>query len=296
MCVNNVRRTLGIDRIHYEGYTGKDINIAIVDTGISNIHRDLAGAVIGFKDFVNERISPYDDNGHGTHVGGIIAGNGMASNEMFKGIAPDAKIISVKTLNSKGKGKAEIFMKGIEWIKKNRKKYNIRIVNISVGTIAGDNSRRDRIENRELIECVDELWDLGVIVVAAAGNNRPEAGSVTIPGASRKVITVGVADYHNIIKYSVWRTYNSISKPEIVAPGTRITSCNNYQSYYTSKSGTSMATPIVSGVIALALSKNQKITNEEMKKYIKKTATEYSISDKSKIWGMINPRNLIDLV
>ncbi len=296
MYVNNVRRRLDIDRIHNEGYTGKDIHIAIVDTGISALHRDLGDRIIGFKDFVNEKISPYDDNGHGTHVGGIIAGSGISSNNLYKGIAPDSKIISVKTLNSKGKGKAEIFIKGIEWIKQNRKKYNIRIVNISVGTIAGDNSRRDRIENRKLIECVDELWDLGVIVVAAAGNNRQTGGAVTIPGASRKVITVGVSDYHNLMKYSLWGAHGSIRKPEIVAPGTRIISCSNYQSYYISKSGTSMATPIVSGVIALALSKNQELTNEDIKLSLKKSASVPDTNMKTTVWGMINPTKLLDIV
>lgn len=302
--VNNVRNTLGIDDLFRYGYSGSNVNVAIIDTGLYSGHRDLRDSILEFKDVINDRLIPYDDNGHGTHVAGIVAASGMCSNGFYRGIAPKSKIIVVKALNAKGKGKANDVIKGIEWIKKHRKKYNIRIVNISIGTVAESKSEKDKDENIRLIECVEELWELGIIVVAAAGNNGPEIGSITVPGVSRKIITVGVSDDYKgikrgrqgkIVNYSGRGPVDCVMKPEIVAPGSGIMSCTNRYNSYTTKSGTSMATPIVSGTIALALSVNQGLYNYEIKDFLKKSAIDLKYSRHHQGWGLINPKGLIDL-
>lgn len=99
-------KTLGTNIAHNEGFTGKGVTVAVVDTGVTS-HPDLTkptNRIIGFKDFINGKTSPYDDNGHGTHISGIIASNGISSNGRLKGIAPDASILGVKALDETGGG------------------------------------------------------------------------------------------------------------------------------------------------------------------------------------------------
>ena len=187
--MNNVYRKV---RCHYaekNRICGSKMAAVILDTGIFP-HIDFGNRIKEFVDLVNGRVSLYDDNSHGTHVAGILAGSGRASAGKFKGIAPEADIIMIKVLDHMGNGETTSVIKGFEWIKKNRDKYNIKVVNISVGTLpkAGNN------EKSILLNGVDELWDLGINVVAAAGNAGPEPGTITTPGISKKIITVGASD------------------------------------------------------------------------------------------------------
>ncbi len=164
----------------------KNIGVAILDTGIYP-HIDFDCRIRAFLDMVHGRTLPYDDNGHGTHVAGILAGSGAALNGKYKGVAPGCDIIAVKVLDESGNGNKEQVIEALDWIKANRIKYNIRIINISVGTTQKES-------HRDLIYAVESAWDDGFIVVAAAGNMGPGQGSITAPGSSRKVITVGSAD------------------------------------------------------------------------------------------------------
>ena len=160
-----------------------NIGVAVLDTGIYK-HIDFGNRIIAFKDFINNRVFPYDDSGHGTHVSGIIAGDGYASHGRFKGIAPMSQIISVKVLDSNGNGNIENVIKG-----NNKDIYNIKIVNISFGTTHNPSN------TSELIKNVENMWNEGIIVVAAAGNSGPKSHSITAPGTSRLVITVGSIDH-----------------------------------------------------------------------------------------------------
>lgn len=302
--MNNVRRALGIDRLHSMGVTGKGINIAVIDTGIFSNHRDLKNTIIGFKDTMFFKEKPYDDNGHGTHVSGIIAGSGAVSGGVYKGIAPDSGLVVIKALNNNGKGKSGSVLEAIEWILKNKSKYGINIVNISVGTLSGENTKKEETENIKLLNGVEQLWSQGMVVVVAAGNNGPENGTVTIPGICKKVITVGVSDDYKgigtrsnekIVNYSGRGPANCIMKPEIVAPGSGIISCSNRINSYASKSGTSMATPVVTGSIALFMSKNPGITNKEVKMALRDSAVDLHYSKHHQGWGMINPLGLLGI-
>lgn len=302
--MNNVRKSLGIDRVHSAGITGKGINIAVIDTGILSSHRDLRNNIIGFKDTIFHKENPYDDNSHGTHVAGIIAGTGEVSGGYYKGIAPDAGLFVIKALNSKGKGKAGSVIEAIDFVIKNKSRYGISIVNISVGTLSGENSKKEELENLKLLNGVEEMWDRGMVVVVAAGNNGPENGTITIPGISRKVITVGVSDDYKginggrnekIINYSGRGPANCIMKPEIVAPGSGIISCSNRQNSYAQKSGTSMATPVVTGSVALLMSKNPGITNKEVKIKLRDNAIDLNYSKQHQGWGMVNPLGMLGI-
>lgn len=145
-------------------YTGKGIGVCLLDTGLFS-HRDFGGRIRAFEDFLAFRKLPYDDNGHGTHVAGIIGGDGTMSGGKYKGIAPGCGLIGLKILDRLGNGSTEQVLQAFLWILKNRERYNIRVVNISVGTTC-----RTACDHKALIEGVDQLWDEGLVVVAAAGN------------------------------------------------------------------------------------------------------------------------------
>lgn len=295
--MNKIRDLLYIDQIHRRNIRGRGINVAVVDTGIYP-HNDLRKSIIYFHDFVNKKNMPYDDNSHGTHVSGIIAGNGAMSRGMYRGMAPDAGIIALKVLNSSGCGDARTIIKGLEWIMDNYSLYNIRIVNISIGTEAS--SCDDELSS--LIKAVDSLWDMGITVITSAGNNGPEYHTITTPGISRKVITVGTSDImiHTDTSGKKHITYSSkgptlcdVQKPDIIAPGNNIVSCFTKQGGYTSKSGTSMSTPIVSGAAALVMSYNPSISNNEFKELLCRSADDAGLDRYTQGCGRLNVSKLL---
>lgn len=296
--LNRVRKILNIDLIHERGYTGKGVGVAVLDTGVAP-HPDLNENIADFKDFVNHQNRQYDDNGHGTHVSGIIAGRGIQSNGIYRGVAPDSHIIVLKCLDNEGNGSISNASKAIEYIIKKQNKYNIRIVNISIGSVLGN----DRKENSQLIDHVEMLWKMGFVVIVAAGNNGPKSGSVTVPGCAKSVITVGANDDNiiagrrrsrNFLNYSGrGPTQNCIIKPEIVCPGTNVISCSVNGRNYSAKSGTSMSAPIVSGIAALILQKYPGYTNKDVKKRMFETAIDLGYDKNHQGWGLINPMELL---
>ncbi len=296
--MDRVRKLLNIDLIHRRGYTGKNVGVAVLDTGIVP-HMDIRENIAVFKDFVNYRTEMYDDNGHGTHVSGIIAGRGTKSKGIYKGIAPDAKLIMLKCLDYEGNGSINDAEKCIHFILHNRDRYNIRIVNISIGSVLNPDSE----DNQRLIESVEMLWKKGFVVIVAAGNNGPGAGSITVPGCAKSVITVGANDESPGIVYRRKRTSadysgrgpteNCIVKPEIVCPGTDIMSCSVGNRMYSKKSGTSMSAPVVAGVIALMLERYPFYTNKQVKKRIYETAIDLGYDKNYQGWGLINPIDLV---
>lgn len=315
--MNRVNEIIESTWAHEHDITGKDIGVAVVDTGIS-LHKDFSeenNRVIAFKDYISKQPDPYDDNGHGTHVSGIIGGNGYSSKEKYIGVAPGCQLIGVKVLDHRGDGNISDVLAGLQWIIDNRKKYNIRVVNISVGTTAKENMD----ENSLLVQGVNAVWDSGVVVVVAAGNNGPGPMSISTPGISRKVITVGSSDDNVAVEVFGSRTKDysgrgptpyCIKKPDIVAPGSNIISCNisryttkgrssrlgaaDSPMMYTIKSGTSMATPVVSGAIALLLSAHPQLTNREVKLRLRDSAVNLGQRWEKQGWGLLNVRRLLD--
>lgn len=266
-------------------YTGKGINVAILDTGIYP-HIDFDKRIRFFADFVGHRKTVYDDNGHGTHVSGIIAGNGLASHGKYKGIAPGCGIIALKVLDRLGNGNKEDVLRAFRWILENDAKYQIRIVNISVGT-----TYKTIYDHDVLVDGVEALWDKGLIVVAAAGNQGPKSGSITAPGCSKKIITVGSSDMLEGKRALSGRgpTFQCVCKPDLVAPGNRIMSCIPGETqFYGSKSGTSMSTPQVSGGIALMLEKDPLLTNMEIKMLLKESTDDMGLPQNLQGWGKFN--------
>jgi len=279
------------DDVEQNKYLGQGIGVAVLDTGV-NVHIDFDSRIVAFKDVLNNKSKIYDDNGHGTHVCGIIGGSGRVSGGIYGGIAPKCNLIVVKVLDEKGNGMVVNVLKGLKWVEENREKYNIRIVNVSVGTLPTAGNKEERM----LLEAVDRLWDLGLIVIAAAGNYGPKEGTITTPGVSKKLITVGALEEREGRKKSYsgrGPTWECVCKPDVIAPGTFIISCNgNYmnakQKPYTRKSGTSMSTPVISGAVALLLSKYPCLTNVEVKLKLLESCEDMGFSRNHQGRGMLN--------
>ncbi|MCI8945797.1 MAG: S8 family peptidase [Lachnospiraceae bacterium] len=286
-------------------YTGKDITVAVLDTGISR-HPDFGSRILGFTDFVNGRVGLYDDDTHGTHVTGILAGDGSLSGGKYRGIAPQCSLVIGKVLNSNGDGTIEHMLKGIEWILRKKRIWNIRILNISIGLgLDLRSSQRER-----LLSCVEEAWVQGLVVVAAAGNAGPMPGTMSPIGNSKKIITVGCheggyfGERNSLCEHYSGREAegSELRKPDIVAPGTDIVSCNGHarrtlygwQNGYAAKSGTSMSTPIVSGAAALCLEKSPDALNSEVKRRMIYTATDLKEPWFKQGWGMLNIERMLD--
>ena len=301
-----MNRASGLVKADYawrRGITGKEVGIAILDTGIY-AHTDFGKRVVCFQDFVQRRRGAYDDCGHGTHIAGIAAGDGSAWRGYYKGIAPEASIIVGKVLDHAGNGSVETVMRGLEWVIRNKEQYQIRIVNISVGTIA----KAESDEEGALVQAVNAVWDAGLVVCVAAGNNGPESYTITAPGISRKVITVGSSDDDTRVEVSGrilsdysgrGPSYSCIIKPDLVAPGSNIHSCQvkktglRGRDGYVIKSGTSMSTPIVSGAVALLLSQEPELTNGEVKRRLCESARDLGLPSNRQGFGMLDISRLL---
>ncbi len=282
----------------------RGVTIAVLDTGVA-IHPDFDNRIIAFHDFVNGNNRIYDDSGHGTHVAGCLCGSGRLSQGKYKGIAPASRLVVGKVLDENGDGQIENMAEGISWVLDNIREYDIRILNISIGM--GENADKDRISR--LLTLVDEAWISGLIVVCAAGNMGPAPMTISPLGSRKEVITVGCHEggYFGPQKH-LCENYSSrgpspyaIKKPDVVAPGTDIVSCNAgierrgryYRQAYIAKSGTSMATPIVSGALALLLQKYPFYSNEQAKQKLLYTSRDLKEPWNKQGWGMIQIDKLL---
>ena len=303
---------------HTLGYTGAGVGVAVIDSGVSTWHDDLTDGsgtgsypygnqrVAAFVDFVNGQTQPYDDNGHGTHVSGIIAGNGYDSRGEKSGIAPDASLVSLKVLDSNGRGTISSIISALEWVHANHARYRVRVVNMSVGARITESYWTD-----PLTLAVKEVVDLGIVVVAASGNFGKNAagdlqyGGITAPANAPWVLTVGASSTRGTLTRNddEMASYSSAgptfidfsAKPDLVAPGTGTVSLAaagstfsvtkaeylvdgkpilGYKPYLT-LSGTSMAAPVVSGSVALMLQANPNLTPNLIKAILQYTAQSY---------------------
>ena len=274
------------DQLWSQGTTGRGVTVAVLDSGVA-ADPDLvspANRILASVNFADQRLVA-DPGGHGTHVAGIIAGNGTRSAGEFVGVAPEANIVDVRVLSSHGSGRISSVIRGIEWVLANRVTYNIRVINLSFGAPPPTSYRTD-----PLSAAVEIAWRRGLVVVAAAGNTGPARDTVASPGIDPYVITVGAADDRGtasprddtLAAFSSWGTADSNAKPDLVAPGRRIISIRvqgsaldslfpdrvvvaHNGSTYLRLSGTSMATPVVAGAAALVLQGRPSLTPDQVK-------------------------------
>lgn len=298
--MNRVRAQLHAEEAYRAGITGRGVTVAILDSGIC-YHPDYADRIVAFRDFVNGKAMCYDDASHGSHVSGILGGDGKSSRGRYRGIAPGCGLIHLKILDKYGQGNLENIIRAMDWVAENRERYNIRIMNLSAGASKDDAD----YGAKALVKGVEAAWDAGIVVVVAAGNMGPASGSITVPGNSKKVITVGASDDFArggrgmYVEYSgCGPTRECICKPELVAPGTGIWSCSpsfRQGRYYNVKSGTSMSAPAVAGCIALLLEQEPKLTNVEVKMRLKESSRDLGYPKNRQGWGIPDLRKLLQI-
>ncbi len=291
--MERVKRVVHAKEVYRRGYTGRRVRIALLDTGVF-LHEDLEHRIVFFKDYINDAKTSYDDNGHGTHIAGILCGNNKNNDKNFSGMAPNAELLVFKILDKNGNGSTDKALAALDWIIENHNKWNIKLLNFSMGYLANANPTLQKT----LIDKLEQLWDEDVTIVTAAGNNGPQENSITVPGVSRKVITVGSSDDFALKSGGFGGrgpTSCCIVKPEILAPGTEIMSLSNKKGRYERKSGTSMSAPIVCGALALALEKNPKLKPVELKLLLYDTVDHIKLEN-TNVWGILNVDNLIKML
>jgi len=294
--------TIKATQVNTMGYTGKGKTICLIDTGIQP-HKDFTdpktgkSRIIAFKDFVNNRTEPYDDNSHGTHCAGDAAGNGLESGGKYVGPASEANLIGVKVLDGNGSGSFSDVIAGIQWAVENKEKYGIDIISMSLGGYAQYSWKEDPVA-----QAVEKAVEAGITTVIAAGNSGPTAKTIATPGIAPNVITVGAFNDMGTLdrKDDKIASFSSrgptridnLTKPDIVSPGYDIMATSN-KGGYKSLSGTSMATPIVAGVVACLLQANNKLSPKEVKEVLMKTAEDRGLDPNTQGAGYIDAEKAI---
>ena len=251
--------------------TGKGVGVAFIDTGIAP-HCDFMlteNRVKIFKDFVKNKKYFYDDNGHGTFVCGVCAGGGYLSNFKYGGIAPKANLYVLKALGETGEATANKILDAMEWVYDNHDRFNIKVVCMSFGS-------EPIGYNDPIMQGANALWRDGVVVVAAAGNSGPNESTIKSPGISPEIITVGGFDDNRFDDSSYNKDFFEMAsfssrgpalrhyKPDVVAPSVDIISCGR-KNFYTRLSGTSVATPMIAGVVCLMFERFPRLRPNEAK-------------------------------
>ncbi|PYQ38858.1 MAG: hypothetical protein DMG99_17635 [Acidobacteria bacterium] len=303
----------GVSSAWNAGFTGAGIGVAVIDSGINDSHPDLwdsthtSSRVLYHQDFTgtattNSNGAKYDLYGHGTHVAGIIAGNGYLSGGHYSGVAPEASLIDLRALDANGAGTDSTVIAAIQQAITLKNAYNIRIINLSLGRGIPASYTQD-----PLCQAVEAAWNNGIVVVVAAGNlgrlsvyGSSGFGTITAPGNDPFVITVGATKSNGSAtpqaetkaSYSSKgpTTYDHVLKPDLMAPGSAIVSLaapgatleasypndvvagTDGKADYFTLSGTSMATPAVAGAAALMLEEQNTLTPDQVKARLMKTA------------------------
>ncbi len=258
------------------GYFGKGVTVALIDTGADRDHKELAGKIVAFKDFVNNQTDSYDDNGHGTHCASLVAG------EKGTGVAPDAKLVVIKVMDRDGACYLSDALNALDWCLDNKERYGIRVVSFSVGGESPSDG------TSLLDDACNKMVEKGLIMCVAAGNSGPAASSIVIPGDAENVITVGAVDRSGTIFELSSRgpTAKGDTKPDLVTLGVDVVSAlAGSKSGRSTLSGTSMAVPQVSGAIARLLEAKPDLTPADVKRTLLKTADDLGASGQDNVYG-----------
>jgi serine protease AprX len=293
------------DDMAARGITGSGVTVALIDTGIAGV-ADLAGRVLPVTDDITGVTTSCvnlsgetdcdDSYGHGTFIAGIIAGDGAASGGTYKGVAPGANLVSVKVAGRDGSADVSSVIAGIQWAVSFKDRYGIKVLNLSLGTDGTQSYRTDPLNY-----AVEKAWASGVTVVVAASNRGPSAGTISKPGDDPWVITAGATDDRGTpgLGDDVVPNFSSrgptaadgLAKPDLVAPGAHIVSLRapgsaidtQFPNYvgeaYRKGSGTSMATGVVSGTVALMVQANPGMGPDRVKYALASTARSAASDD-----------------
>lgn len=289
--------------------TGKGVGIALIDTGLAPLSQrndGSPGIAVGYNAIMRAEGHVTDYSGHGTHLASLLTGFGTS----FKGIAPDAVVIPIKAFNTEDEANVLDVIEGIQWAVDHRKRYNLRVLNLSMSASAELPYHIDPL-NRALTAA----WNAGLVVVVSAGNDGPYAGSVTAPGNNPWLISVGAADFQAV---NGWRDVAPFSgrgptrsghiKPDILAPGTLLAGVRPMNAKrpanesmitdpdgYWVASGASQAAAVASGIIALLLESRPELSNHDVKCLLANTARPLSNNQGRRISPFAQGRGLINL-
>ncbi len=286
------------------GYTGNNVVVAVLDTGVDDEHEFLKGKFVagfdcsGVTSVTDRETNPDDEDGHGTHVASIIMGTGGSAGQ-YIGVAPSAMLVDVKVLSKRGVNLGDQLIRGIEWVIENKDKYNIKIINLSVGSDIEDPDGTSAIS-----QAANTAVESGLVVVAAAGNEGPEEYTLCAPAVADNVICVTALDDRDTVSREddVIASYSSrgprldgAKKPDVCAPGTGIVAAKGEETGEARNevvvmSGTSMAAPHVSGLAALILDANPTLSPFDVKRIILDTAEDKGSEgwDSAYGWGEID--------
>ena len=296
-------QTVNATQLWNAGYAGKGVAVAVVDTGMPNA-ADFHGLngdgslsrITAAAKFNANAKDTGDNHGHGTLVGGIVAGNSWwrtkaAGQGKYIGVAPEANLVDVKVSDDAGQAYLSDVINGIEWVIANRQTYNIRVLNLSLVSTVAESAATSYLD-----AAVERAWLNGIFVVVAAGNLGPNT-ALYPPANDPFVVTVGASDPAGTTGrlddgMAPWSSYGTTqdgyAKPDVVAPGRHVASvlaASNsvlgrsfsgriVDTNYIWMSGTSTAAPVVAGVAALAFQKNPNLTNDALKWLLASTATK----------------------
>ncbi|KKS95245.1 MAG: Subtilisin [Candidatus Giovannonibacteria bacterium GW2011_GWA1_43_15] len=278
----SANQQIGATIVHNNGNTGNGRKVVVLDTGYNRLHPELSSSYLGGKDFVNNDNDPTDDNGHGSHVAGIITADGI--DPKAKGVAPDAGIIAGKVLDENGSGYFSDVVAAIYWaingsdgIYGNGDDFGADAINLSLGTVRTYKGFCDSALP-DLTNAISYAKNKGILVVVAAGNSG-NAG-VSIPGCISYSTTVGAVNSSDYVASFSGRG-NAL---DITAPGVSIYS-SVLLNVYATWSGTSMATPMISGVVALIKSAHPTYTQVQAENKLFTTAKDLGKFGKDKDYG-----------
>jgi serine protease AprX len=283
----NYPMLVGADTLQQAGITGRGVTIAMLDSGLWQAPNQNYGTrVLATVDVTNGGSGAVtgDPYGHGTHITSIAAGGAVNISGSYLSIAPQANLVIVRAFDGEGGGRYIDVISGLDWIVANRKKYNIRVVNLSFGA-----TPESYYWNDPLNQAVMAAWQAGIVVVVAAGNDGPNPMTIDVPGNVPYVITAGaltdndtpynLSDDRLASFSSAGPTYEGFVKPELIAPGGHMVASMSSQSYLANidpgsmaptaqmftMSGTSMAAAVTTGVVALMLQSDPALTPDNVK-------------------------------
>ncbi|MHA2287314.1 MAG: S8 family serine peptidase [Promethearchaeota archaeon] len=298
----NARDYIGLQKSVWDnGLTGKNITVAVIDTGIFGNHSAFTNdgsllwsdRIIKYFDLItNSSGTPQDINGHGTWVASILGGNCSD----YQGVAPGVNFVILRIFDSSGETDVSVFEDAINWILQNKDQYNIRIVSMSFGA----KPEVDILFQIDYLQkVVRKLVDNGVFVVAAAGNDGSFTQSdgdrsINSPASDKKVLAVGGVNYDGeMYQYSSeGPSFEFTKKPDVCAPAVSVYGADtDFLDDYALGSGTSGAAPFVTGLAALMLEKNNVLTPMELKNILSltsyKTINPKVVQDNTQGWGII---------
>ena len=288
---------------------GSGVRVALIDSGVSDVP-DLRNRVVARVDFTEQR-DGLDTFGHGTHMAGLIVGDGTSSAGQWVGAAPGADLISLKVASWNGATDTSSVIAALRWVVTNKSRFNIRVVNLSFGTDGRQTYRSDPLDR-----AVERAWEAGIVVVVSAGNLGPLAGSVSKPGDDPRILTVGSFDDENSLLSeddhipdfsSRGPTQDGVEKPDIVAPGVSIVSSRapgssidtfrptaRLDENYFKGTGTSQSAAIVSGVAARVIQANPRLTPDQVKGILIDTANDNLVGLSGAGNGAVNARKAVE--